>query len=42
MIELADEKPQLTSLVIGLTRPPMMWGIPLNAFYIIVGITLIT
>ena len=22
-------------------RPPMMWGIPLNAFYIIVGVTLI-
>ena len=41
MIEVADEKPQLTPLVIGLTRPPMMWGIPLNAFYIIVGFTLI-
>ena len=41
MIEFSDEKPQLTPLVIGLTRPPMMWGIPLNAFYIIVGVTLI-
>jgi len=41
MVEFADEKPQLTPLVIGLTRPPMMWGIPLNAFYIIVGFTLI-
>jgi len=42
MVEVTDEKPQLTPLVIGLTRPPMMWGIPLNAFYIIVGFTLIT
>lgn len=41
MLEFVDEKPQLTPLVIGLTRPPMMWGIPLNAFYIIVGVTLI-
>ena len=41
MIEFSDEKPQLTPLVIGLTRPPMMWGIPLNSFYIIVGVTLI-
>ena len=41
MLEFTDEKPQLTPLVIGLTRPPMMWGIPLNAFYIIVGVTLI-
>lgn len=41
MTEAPDDVPQLTPLVIGLTRPPMMWGIPLNAFYIIVGITLI-
>jgi type IV secretion system protein VirB3 len=41
MVEFGDEKPLLTPLVIGLTRPPMMWGIPLNAFYIIVGLTLI-
>ena len=41
MGELADEKPRLTPLVIGLTRPPMMWGIPLTAFYIILGVTLI-
>ncbi|MCR5860570.1 type IV secretion system protein VirB3 [Mesorhizobium sp. J428] len=41
MAEFTDEKPELTPLVIGLTRPPMMWGIPLNAFYIIVGVTLI-
>ena len=42
MSEAADEKPQLTPLVIGLTRPPMMWGVPLTAFYIILGITLVT
>lgn len=41
MDEFSSDKPQLTPLVIGLTRPPMMWGIPLNAFYIIVGIALI-
>jgi type IV secretion system protein VirB3 len=41
MVGGAVEKPHLTPLVIGLTRPPMMWGIPLGAFYIIVGITLI-
>ncbi len=41
MVDVSDDKPQLTPLVIGLTRPPMMWGIPLNAFYIIVGVTLI-
>jgi type IV secretion system protein VirB3 len=36
-----DEKPAMTPLVIGLTRPPMMLGIPFNAFIIIVGVTLI-
>ncbi|RNJ42364.1 type IV secretion system protein VirB3 [Mesorhizobium erdmanii] len=41
MDELSQDKPQLTPLVIGLTRPPMMWGIPLSAFYLIVGATLI-
>ena len=41
MNENADDAPHLTPLVIGLTRPPMMWGVPLNAFYIIVGVTLI-
>ena len=41
MNDISDDKPALTALVIGLTRPPMMWGIPLNAFYIIVGVTLI-
>jgi|SRR5437016_4302649 len=41
MNETSDDKPHLTPLVIGLTRPPMMWGIPLTAFYLIIGVTLI-
>jgi type IV secretion system protein VirB3 len=41
MDDVSDDRPELTPLVIGLTRPPMMWGVPLNAFYIIVGVTLI-
>lgn len=41
MRDIADEKPVLTPLVIGLTRPPVMWGIPLVAFYLILGITLV-
>ncbi|MBZ9811138.1 MULTISPECIES: type IV secretion system protein VirB3 [unclassified Mesorhizobium] len=41
MPDRSEDRPQLTPLVIGLTRPPMMWGVPLNAFYIIVGMTLI-
>ncbi|EHK53226.1 type IV secretion system protein VirB3 [Allomesorhizobium alhagi] len=41
MNDVSDDRPQLTPLVIGLTRPPMMWGIPLNAFYIILGVTLV-
>lgn len=41
MVPRADDKPHLTPLVVGLTRPPMMWGIPLSAFYIILGVMLI-
>ncbi|MBZ9747661.1 VirB3 family type IV secretion system protein [Mesorhizobium sp. CO1-1-7] len=41
MSDHSDDRPQLTPLVIGLTRPPMMWGVPLSAFYLILGITLI-
>lgn len=41
MRDIADEKPVLTPLVIGLTRPPMMWGVPLVAFYLIIGVTLV-
>ena len=36
-----DDDVNVTPLVIGLTRPPMMWGIPFNAFIIILGVTLI-
>ena len=42
MRTLSDEKPVMTPLVIGLTRPPMMLGIPFNAFIIIIGVMLIT
>lgn len=41
MTRPADEEPHLTPLVIGLTRPPMMWGVCLNAFYIVIGLTLV-
>lgn len=41
MSEASPDLPHLTPLVIGLTRPPMMWGIPLTAFYLIIGATLI-
>ena len=37
----SDEDVELTPLVIGLTRPPMMLGIPFNAFIIIIGVTII-
>jgi type IV secretion system protein VirB3 len=37
-----DDKPSMTPLVIGLTRPPMMLGIPFNAFIVIVGVMLIS
>ena len=37
-----DEKPVMTPLVIGLTRPPMMFGIPFNAFIVIIGVMLIS
>ena len=42
MRTLSDEKPVMTPLVIGLTRPPMMLGIPFNTFIIIIGVMLIT
>lgn len=34
-------KPQLTPLVIGLTRSPTMWGVPYMAIVIIIGVTVI-
>lgn len=36
-----EERVQLTPLVIGLTRPPMMLGVPFNAFILIIGLTVI-
>lgn len=41
MAEYEDEKPQLTPLVIGLTRSPTMWGVPYMAVVVVIGITII-
>jgi len=35
------DKPQLTPLVIGLTRPPTLWGVPYMAVVIVIGLTII-
>jgi type IV secretion system protein VirB3 len=37
----ADEDIVLTPLVIGLTRPPMLWGVPYMAIVIVIAITII-
>lgn len=36
-----DEAPLLTPLVVGLTRPPMIWGVPYMAVVVIIGLTII-
>ncbi|NKC05356.1 type IV secretion system protein VirB3 [Ochrobactrum haematophilum] len=41
MAEYEDVKPQLTPLVIGLTRSPTMWGVPYMAVVVVIGITII-
>nr|WP_313372724.1 VirB3 family type IV secretion system protein [Brucella intermedia] len=41
MREYEDVKPQLTPLVIGLTRSPTMWGVPYMAVVIIIASTII-
>lgn len=41
MAEYEDEKPRVTPVVIGLTRPPTLWGVPYMAGVIIVGVTVI-
>lgn len=41
MARLEDDKPLLTPLVIGLTRPPTLWGVPYMAGVIVVGLTII-
>jgi len=41
MTQPGGEKPQLTPLVIGLTRSPLLWGIPYMAVVIIISLTII-
>jgi type IV secretion system protein VirB3 len=41
MVEIDDEKPVLTPLVIGLTRSPTLWGVPYMAIIVIIGLTII-
>ena len=36
-----DDDVVLTPVVIGLTRPPMMMGVPYNAFFLIIGVTIL-
>ncbi len=41
MTQATEDNPQLTPLVIGLTRSPLLWGIPYMAVVIIIGLTII-
>ena len=41
MAEFEDDRPVLTPLIIGLTRPPTLWGVPYMAVIIIIGLTII-
>ncbi|MGV1760533.1 type IV secretion system protein VirB3 [Rhizobium sp. A22-96] len=41
MRQTEDEKPQLTPLVLGLTRAPTLWGVPYMAVVLIIGVTII-
>ncbi|WP_431323413.1 type IV secretion system protein VirB3 [Rhizobium sp. YTU87027] len=41
MAAIKDEKPNLTPLVIGLTRSPTLWGVPYMAVVAVVGLTII-
>jgi len=41
MMTSEDDKPQLTPLVIGLTRPPTLWGVPYMAMVIVIGLTIV-
>lgn len=36
-----EDPVEITPVVIGLTRPPMMMGVPFNAFFLIIGITVL-
>jgi type IV secretion system protein VirB3 len=41
MTAAEDDKPQLTPLVIGLTRSPTLWGVPYMAVVLMIGLTII-
>ncbi|AYD00634.1 VirB3 family type IV secretion system protein [Neorhizobium sp. NCHU2750] len=41
MEPLIEDKPILTPVVIGLTRPPMLWGVPYIAMVIVIALTII-
>ncbi|TNM65304.1 VirB3 family type IV secretion system protein [Aliirhizobium smilacinae] len=35
----SEDKVVLTPLIVGLTRPPMLWGVPYMAVVIVIGVT---
>lgn len=41
MNQFEDEKPTVIPLVIGLTRPPTLWGVPYMAVVLVVGVSVI-
>lgn len=41
MAAVDDEQPALTPLVLGLTRPPTLWGVPYMAVVLSIGLTII-
>ena len=41
MADFKDDKPAMTPLIIGLTRPPTLWGVPYMAIVVTIGVTII-
>jgi type IV secretion system protein VirB3 len=41
MAEFEDDTPNLTPLIIGLTRSPTLWGVPYMAIVVVIGATII-
>jgi type IV secretion system protein VirB3 len=41
MAAIDDEQPALTPVVLGLTRPPTLWGVPYMAVVLAIGLTII-
>lgn len=35
-----DDRVALTPLIVGLTRPPMLWGVPYMAVVIVISVTI--